>query len=65
MSVKRPTASPLAIWAGLILLYVVWGSTYLGMKLAIETMPPFVMGVFRFIPAPCVASSNSPLRALR
>ena len=51
MSAMRPKASPLAIWAGLILLYVVWGSTYLGMKLAIETMPPFVMGVFRFIPA--------------
>jgi drug/metabolite transporter (DMT)-like permease len=47
----RAKASPVAIWAGLLMLYVVWGSTYLGMKLAIETMPPFVMGVFRFIPA--------------
>ena len=47
----RPKASPLAIWAALGFLYVVWGSTYLGMKLAIESMLPFVMGVFRFIPA--------------
>jgi drug/metabolite transporter (DMT)-like permease len=47
----RPKASPVAIWAGLLMLYVVWGSTYLAMKLAIDTIPPFVMGVFRFIPA--------------
>ena len=47
----RSTASPLAIWAGIVLLYVVWGSTYLGMKLAIETLPPFVMGFLRFVPA--------------
>jgi drug/metabolite transporter (DMT)-like permease len=47
----RPKASPAAVWAALILLYVVWGSTYLGIKVAIDTMPPFVMGAFRFIPA--------------
>jgi len=47
----RPKASPLAIWVALGFLYVVWGSTYLAMKLAIESTPPFVMGVFRFIPA--------------
>jgi len=47
----RPKASPLAIWGALIVLYLVWGSTYLGMKVAIETMPPLVMGAFRFIPA--------------
>jgi drug/metabolite transporter (DMT)-like permease len=47
----RPKPNPLAVWAGLITLYLVWGSTYLGMKVAIDSMPPFVMGVFRFIPA--------------
>ncbi len=47
----RQTASPIAVWTGLIVLYVVWGSTYLGMKLAIDTMPPFVMGFLRFVPA--------------
>ena len=45
------TASPLAVWAGIVVLYVVWGSTYLGMKLAIDTVPPFVMGFLRFVPA--------------
>jgi len=47
----RPKANPVAVWAGLLVLYVVWGSTYLGMKVAIGSMPPFVMGAFRFIPA--------------
>ncbi len=45
------SASPLAIWTGILVLYVVWGSTYLGMKVAIETVPPFVMGLLRFVPA--------------
>ena len=49
----RPTASPspLAVWTGLVVLYVVWGSTFLGMKLAIETVPPFLAIGFRFLPA--------------
>jgi drug/metabolite transporter (DMT)-like permease len=47
----RSSASPLAVWGGIVVLYVVWGSTYLGMKLAIDSMPPFVMGAFRFVPA--------------
>ncbi|WP_175414708.1 EamA family transporter [Nibricoccus aquaticus] len=29
-------------------IYLVWGSTYLGMHVAIETMPPFLMGAGRF-----------------
>jgi drug/metabolite transporter (DMT)-like permease len=29
--------------------YVIWGSTYLGIKIAIETIPPFLMAGTRFI----------------
>lgn len=29
-------------------LYLIWGSTYLGIKIAIETMPPFLMAAGRF-----------------
>ena len=49
----RPASSPssLAIWTALVVLYVVWGSTFLGMKLAIDTIPPFLAIGFRFIPA--------------
>jgi drug/metabolite transporter (DMT)-like permease len=29
--------------------YLVWGSTYLGIRVALETLPPFLMGGFRFL----------------
>ena len=44
----RSAASPLLIWAALLTLYVVWGSTYVGILFAIETIPPYVMGAIRF-----------------
>lgn len=30
-------------------LYLIWGSTYLGIKVAIETIPPFLMATSRFL----------------
>lgn len=59
----RPTASPLAVWAGIIVLYLVWGSTYLGIKVAIETIPPFLMSGFRFVPAGLILATAVALRA--
>ncbi len=35
-------------WLALIALYIVWGSTYLGIKIAIETIPPFFHAAIRF-----------------
>ena len=35
-------------------LYLIWGSTYLGIKIAIETMPPFLMTTSRFVLAGAV-----------
>jgi drug/metabolite transporter (DMT)-like permease len=48
-----PTATPRAasavlVWAAILILYVVWGSTYLAIRVAVETFPPFVMGAVRF-----------------
>jgi len=37
------------IWLALIALYIVWGSTYLGIKFAIETIPPFFHAGIRFL----------------
>jgi drug/metabolite transporter (DMT)-like permease len=37
-----------AIWLGLAILYIVWGSTYLGIAVAVETIPPFLMAAARF-----------------
>jgi len=47
----RHVPSSLAIWVGLVTLYLVWGSTYLGIKIAVETIPPFLMGFMRFVAA--------------
>jgi drug/metabolite transporter (DMT)-like permease len=38
-----------ALVAGFATLYLVWGSTYLGIKFAVETLPPFLMAGLRFI----------------
>ena len=29
--------------------YIVWGSTYLAIRYAVETIPPFLMGGSRFL----------------
>jgi drug/metabolite transporter (DMT)-like permease len=42
------SASPAATWLALGIVYVVWGSTYLGIRVAVRTIPPFVMGGARF-----------------
>src|SRR3954469_1427895 len=42
-------ASPAATWLALGIVYVVWGSTYLGIRVAVRTIPPFVMGGARFV----------------
>src|SRR5438874_821946 len=39
------------IVAALLVVYVVWGSTYLGMLLAIRTIPVFLMASVRFLVA--------------
>jgi drug/metabolite transporter (DMT)-like permease len=42
------SARPAALLAGFATLYLVWGSTYLGIKLAVETLPPLLMASARF-----------------
>lgn len=48
-SSSKPTASPIAIWAALIAVYITWGSTYLAIHYAIQTIPPFLMAGIRFL----------------
>jgi drug/metabolite transporter (DMT)-like permease len=49
-SLPKP-ASAVLIWTAILILYVVWGSTYLGIRVAVVTIPPFVMGAARFATA--------------
>ncbi len=39
------------VWAALAIVYVVWGSTYLGIRVVVETMPPFLSAGARFVTA--------------
>jgi len=50
-SLPRPGASPFAVGLALASVYVFWGSTYLGIRVALETTPPLLMGAFRFLVA--------------
>jgi drug/metabolite transporter (DMT)-like permease len=36
------------IWIALLALYIVWGSTYLAIRFAVETIPPFLQAGLRF-----------------
>lgn len=40
-----PTSAFVLAFAGI---YLIWGSTYLGIRVAVETMPPFAMAAVRF-----------------
>jgi drug/metabolite transporter (DMT)-like permease len=44
----KPGRSALVLWANLGIVYVIWGSTYFGIAVAIETIPPFLMASIRF-----------------
>lgn len=44
--VARPSRT--AILFGFLAIYLIWGSTYLGIRIAVETMPPFLMAGARF-----------------
>jgi drug/metabolite transporter (DMT)-like permease len=44
-----PSPSRLQIVAALAAVYVVWGSTYLAIRVAVETLPPFLMAGTRFL----------------
>ncbi|MFT3893869.1 MAG: EamA family transporter [Anaerolineales bacterium] len=37
------------LWTALIALYIVWGSTYLAIRFAVETIPPFMHASLRFL----------------
>lgn len=39
----------LKIWAALFSVYVIWGATYLAIRYAVESMPPFLMASIRFL----------------
>jgi drug/metabolite transporter (DMT)-like permease len=53
------------VWAALAAVYVLWGSTYLAIDLAVETLPSFLMLAVRFLVAGVVLYLLSSRRAER
>ncbi len=57
MADKTPTALVVAAFAAI---YLIWGSTYLAIKLAIDTLPPLLMAGVRFVLAGILLWSIAP-----
>jgi drug/metabolite transporter (DMT)-like permease len=57
------TAPARHVWAALLVVYVVWGSTYFGIKIAVETMPPLLAAGSRFLVAAALLAAILALRS--
>jgi drug/metabolite transporter (DMT)-like permease len=51
MSGSQSAPSRTALAIAFATIYVVWGSTYLGIRIAVDTLPPFLMAGARFLVA--------------
>src|SRR5215203_4204242 len=49
MGSESPAASRVKLLLAFAAIYVLWGSTYLAIRLAIDTVPPFLMAGGRFL----------------
>jgi drug/metabolite transporter (DMT)-like permease len=63
--VSQPSPSRLGVVSALFALYVIWGSTYLAMRVAMEGFPPFRMASYRFLAAGAVMLVAARLRGER
>jgi drug/metabolite transporter (DMT)-like permease len=48
------SASRAKLWTALWVVYLVWGSTYLGIKIAVRTLPPLLTAGTRFLAAAAI-----------
>ncbi len=68
MDMRPP--SRIALWTALWTVYLVWGSTYLAIKVSVETLPPLLSAGARFVTAGlllagALAAFGRPLRVSR
>lgn len=54
MSTSKNHASPASIALGFAAVYILWGSTYLGIRFAVASIPPLLMAGTRFFAAGCI-----------
>jgi len=55
MEMSRPSRTQ--IWTALAIVYFVWGSTYVAIKLAVRTLPPLLAGGTRFLLASAILAT--------
>ena len=70
VELPRPASAPghpskCALILAFAAIYTIWGSTYLGIRIALETMPPFLMAAARFIFAGSILFAFLKLRGAR
>ncbi len=68
MPTTEPTSAPKRgahIWLGMLVLYLVWGSTYLAIAVAVDSIPPFLMAATRFLLAGLILMTWSIARSGR
>lgn len=48
---KRPATrnAALVAWVALVVVWIVWGSTYLAIRVGVRTLPPFTMAAIRYL----------------
>ncbi len=56
------TAPAKHVWIALLTVWVVWGSTYFGIKVVVDTMPPLLAGGSRFLVAGSILALALTLR---
>jgi drug/metabolite transporter (DMT)-like permease len=57
MSAVSSSPSRSALVAGFAAIYLIWGSTYLGIRIVVETIPPFLMAGVRFLAAGLIVAT--------
>ena len=62
MSAPTPRQKRVAYFAWLTVC-IVWGTTYLGIRICLETMPPMLMGGLRWMIAGVLLAAYSPRAA--
>jgi len=48
-SAQGDSSISLAVAGNLLIVYILWGSTYLAIRLAVETLPPFLSAATRYL----------------
>jgi drug/metabolite transporter (DMT)-like permease len=43
---RAPAWAP---WVALVVVYVVWGSTYMAIRVGVQTVPPFILAGVRYV----------------